>query len=492
MTIRTRLALWYSGLLTLLIVIFGIAVITVSRVTLLQAVDDLLINAANNIDLNVDVLASPDAIDVTYHSEDFFHTPGMSVQVWHTFHNNELLDEPILKDASNDIGAMTLALDPNFLPTTERAINSIVVNHLPQRVITEPLFTISGEHVGVIQVGTPLNSVANANDQLLLITLVSAIICILVSIALSIGLSRHMLKPIDAVTKAAGSIVNAKDLSTRLEWSGPEDELGKLTKVFNRMMERLEELFAVQQRFIGDVSHELRTPLTSIIGHVEIMERYGVDEESLDAVNREAGRMSRMVNDLLLLTRADFGDMTVDLYPLDLDVLVLDVYEQAVGLAKKRDLKILIERIEPVQIHGNTDRLRQLMLNLIGNAIKFTEDGGTVALSAYPQDENAIIDVRDTGIGISEENLNRIFDRFFQADFSRVHRDDADGAGLGLSIARWIVDSHGGDIHVHSDVGKGTLFRISIPIDGKRQTQEIKHLMDAKLPVQIKSRHEGN
>src|SRR5690606_4170077 len=157
----------------------------------------------------------------------------------------------------------------------------------------------------------------------------------------------------ETIREAAANVANADDLTNRIKWDGPNDELGELTKSFNHMMGRLEEVFKVQQEFIGDVSHELRTPLTSIIGHVEIMGKYGFDKDSLDALYREANRMSRMVNDLLLLTRADSGELAVDLYPLDLDRIVLEVFEQTLGLARERKLNIDVKRIEPVRINGN-------------------------------------------------------------------------------------------------------------------------------------------
>jgi signal transduction histidine kinase len=184
----------------------------------------------------------------------------------------------------------------------------------------------------------------------------------------------------------------------------------------------------------------------------------------LDAVFREASRMSRMVNDLLLLARADNGDLQVDLYALDLDPIVLDVFEQAHILAKPRKLQIHLADIEPSRIYGNADRLKQLLLNLVNNAIKFTADDGSITISLTHQGDEARLAVSDTGIGISSEDKQRIFDRFFQADHSRVQRSESDGAGLGLSIVRWISQIHSGTIEVESEVGKGSTFIVRIPL----------------------------
>ncbi len=446
------------------IIIFSVVVITVSRVTLLQTVDGILTGVISNVHHSINLVQSDDGpFELHYHSDDLFHAPGVSVQIWRTHESGEALDTPILERSSVDIHGMEAPLDPNYTPARRPVINSIMVNEIPERVISEVFHTLDGKPIGIIQVATPLSAVANANDQLLVITAVTAVICMGVSIILGKWLSTHLLKPIDTIKNAAANVAKAEDLTNRIQWHGPEDELGQLADSFNHMMGRLEGVFQVQQDFIRDVSHELRTPLTSIIGHLELIDKYGLDKDSLDALQRESERMSRMVNDLLLLTRADSGDLPVDLYPLDLDSITLDVFEQSVILAKDRKLNIELKRIEPVRIKGNSDRIRQLMLNLMSNAIKFTDDDGSISISVYGEKSNAVIEIVDTGIGIKEEDLKRIFDRFFQADSARVHHTENDGAGLGLSIARWIVDIHKGHIDVKSKVGEGTTFSVRFP-----------------------------
>lgn len=461
----------------IVIIIFSIVVITVSRLTLLQTVDGILTAVASNVQHNIDLVPVADLdtgnqFEIFYYSEDIFHAPGISVQIWRTHDGGVALDTHILERTSSDIDGMAVSLDPTYLHNGDIVINSIMANGIPERVISEPFYTADGILIGLIQVATPLNAVASANDQLLVITLVTAIICMGVSIALGKWLSTHLLKPIDMIKGAAANVANADDLTNRIQWTGPNDELGQLVDSFNHMMRRLEKVFQVQQEFIRDVSHELRTPLTSIIGNLYLIEKYGLDNASLDTLQREAGRMSRMINDLLMLTRADSGDLTVDFYPLDLDKVVLDIFEQSKSLLKDRKLNIELKRVESVRIQGNSDRIRQLMLNLISNAIKFTGDDGVITISAYPDKEDAVIEVSDTGIGISEEDLKRIFDRFFQVDSARVHRSESDGAGLGLSIARWIVDIHNGQVEVKSKIEEGTSFCIRIPVLSAEQSAQ--------------------
>jgi signal transduction histidine kinase len=173
-----------------------------------------------------------------------------------------------------------------------------------------------------------------------------------------------------------------------------------------------------------------------------------------------------MVNDLLLLARADYGGLTLELEPLDLDTLVLEAHQQARVLVKDRDLSVLLGRFEPVRVRGHADRMKQLLLNLISNAIKFTPDGGRITLSLYPEGDNAVLQVADTGIGIAEEDLKRIFERFWQADSSRVRgiQNAESSAGLGLAIVKWIVDAHNATIEVDSELGRGTTFIVRIPL----------------------------
>jgi two-component system OmpR family sensor kinase len=467
MTIRTRLALWYSGLLALLIISFGVAVITISRLTLLQTLDSILAGQAQNLASIIDTAPLEASSTVfTYRDEQAFRSPGILIQIWRTHENGSPID-PVLERHSGLADDANTPLDASLFNKNAISFNSTVISGVPERVVALPIYTDEGLPIGLIQIATPLHAITNANDQILLITVISAMFVIAVSIGLGMWLSKHLLKPVEAVKEAATQISKTQDLSTRMQLSGVQDELGELGAVFNHMMERLEHLFKVQQEFIGDVSHELRTPLTSIIGNVELINKYGFDKESMEAIQREAERMSRMVNDLLLLSRADIGAIQMDMYPMDLDKIVLEAYEEALSMAKSRQLHIMLKKIETIKILGNPDRMRQLLRNLMSNAIKFTKDEGKISISVYTQGEKAFVDVQDTGIGISEDDKKRIFDRFFQANKARDRQDELDGPGLGLSIVRWIVDAHGGTIEVESKLGEGTRFRLELPLSAK-------------------------
>lgn len=470
MTIRTRWTLWYSSMLALIVIMMGLTVLIVNRASTLATVDQFLKQTATLVRNNLNFVPvgefGPLRFQLVVAEPHVLNVPSVWVQVWQVGAEDRTV-APSLVVASQALDDNTHALDPAALQTTQNEqVSERVFNGTLTRVVTSPVIDELGRLLGYVQVGTSIATLDRANDALLVTMVVATVASVFASVILGAWLSGRLLKPIEHMTLTANSIMDAEDLSTRLVWQGPDDELGRLTSVFNQMMARLEHLFSVQQRFVGDVSHELRTPLTSILGNLELIQRYGYDKESIDAVHREAERMSRMVSDLLLLARADNGELKVTLSPMDLDPIVVEVYEQAHMLAKKRALKIELMHVETTRINGNPDRIKQLLLNLLNNAIKFTEDGGKITLALTHEKDRAKIVVKDTGIGISEADLVRIFDRFYQADNSRVQRNDGDGAGLGLPIARWLAEAHGGYIDVMSKQQAGTTFTVCLPLLG--------------------------
>ncbi|MDX2163692.1 MAG: HAMP domain-containing sensor histidine kinase [bacterium] len=471
MAIRYRLILWYSGLLAVIIVLFGTILYSVTRWTLINSVDTTLVQTADQVIENSRPFVLPEfgnsSLRLSLPELDFFRASGVVVQVW------EVDDGAAeLVGRSSNLPDYMQPLNPNLLhhdaasfrpPDTppQDHLSNVALNGEDWRVLTRPV-RVWDERQIVIQTAAPFITVNQATRALLVIMVVSTGVALIGCIALGMGLSNRALAPIETITQTAAGIVAKDDLKTRLPWSGPQDELGRLTSVFNQMMERLEGLFSVQQRFVADVSHELRTPLTAIRGHLDLIRRYGMEETSMEAIESEVERMSRMVNDLLLLAKADFGGLKLEPKVIDLDTLVSEVYREARVLAKDHQLTVTIQDFEPVRINGDSDRLKQLFLNLVSNAIKFTPDGGTITLNLRRTPTHAQIDVADTGIGIAPADQRRIFDRFYQAEPSRV-RTKGEGSGLGLSIAKWIVEAHGGTIEVFSEIGMGTTFTVTLP-----------------------------
>jgi signal transduction histidine kinase len=234
------------------------------------------------------------------------------------------------------------------------------------------------------------------------------------------------------------------------------------------MLARLESLFHTQRRFLADVSHELRTPLTTIQGNVDLLCRGAAEDpqirrETLAIIEGEVARMSRLVADLLLLARADAG-IQLEVEPVELDTLLLEVYRQARLMSDGVDVRLGHE--DQAVVMGDADRLRQLFLNLVDNALKYTPAGGQVKLSLYNEQDQVRVVVSDTGIGIPEEDLQPgpsglplIFERFHRSDPARSQG----GTGLGLSIAHWITQAHGGQVTVESQLGAGSRFTVLLP-----------------------------
>jgi len=329
------------------------------------------------------------------------------------------------------------------------------------RVLTAPIYLTesSGEVVAYLQVARLLDFYESFN-KLIFLSLLIGMAAATGSLFLAVWLTPSLFKPLDDIAAVAGQITRADDLSRRVPDTGRTDEIGILARALNQTLERLERLFETQQRLLADVSHELRTPLTAMRGNIDLMRRMGQgDPESLDILQEEVGRMTRLVGDLMLLARADSGGLPLHKKLLELDNLFFDVYRQARVIEK--NVEVSVTAVDQVCVFGDPDRLKQLFLNLVDNAIKYTPAGGEVRLRLYKQDGWAYFEVSDTGIGIPQEDLPHIFDRFYRVDKARSRAQG--GSGLGLSIAKWVAKAHDGDILVESEVNVGTTFTVKLP-----------------------------
>jgi heavy metal sensor kinase len=270
------------------------------------------------------------------------------------------------------------------------------------------------------------------------------------------------LKPINTITQTALQITRADDLSRRIPVKNANDELGRMSTAFNETLERLDRLFTSQRRFLADVSHELRTPLTAIRGNVDLLQRMGTaDPESLRDIRSETERMTRLVGDLLVLAQADSGSLPLERKPLDLDGLLLEVCRETQVLAG--NVLLNVGEMDVACVIGDRDRLKQVILNLVTNALKYTPEGGRVTLGLTRVNRWVRLTVSDTGVGIPPDELPRVFDRFYRVDKARSRA--MGGAGLGLSIAQRIAQMHGGRIEAASEgLDKGTTFSLWLPL----------------------------
>jgi signal transduction histidine kinase len=300
---------------------------------------------------------------------------------------------------------------------------------------------------------------------------------ILVAVLLSVGgaylLARAALSPVSAVVRFARQITES-DLSKRLPVARPKDEIGRLTATINNLLGRLEAAFARQEetlarqrRFAADASHELRTPLTSIAGYARMLKDWGLDDpktaqEGVAAILEESERMRGLVESLLALARGDAG-APLELAPGDLGDVAADATKAARAAADDRVAVEYVPPGKPVEVSFDRARIRQAAAILLDNAIKYTPEGGNVVVSVRQENGWAKLQVSDTGIGIPEDELPLVFERFHRADPARTQSTSQSGAGLGLSIARQIARAHGGEIEAESEPGEGSTFALRIP-----------------------------
>jgi heavy metal sensor kinase len=331
------------------------------------------------------------------------------------------------------------------------------------RLLSVPIL-LDGALVNIVQVGTSLRPVEEMLQRLLLVLLVSLPAALAVALGGGWFLAGRALQPVEAITLAARRIA-AGDLAQRLTVAHSPDEIGRLAATFNDMIARLEASFRQVRQFSADASHELRTPLTVMKGETELALRRSRPAEDyrlvLESSLEEIDRMARIVDELLFLSRADLGEVQIEALPVRLDALVEDVQRQAVVLGQEQAVQVVVGTVEPIQVQGDELRLRELLLNLVDNAVKYSRPGGKVEIALARDGPTARLSVADQGIGIPADAQARIFTRFYRTDEARAHAKK--GTGLGLSICKWIAEAHHGRIEVQSTVGQGSRFTVILP-----------------------------
>ena len=453
MSLRLRLTLLYSTLMGSILLVISAAVTLVITALLLNQIDQTL-------DIAEDVVLSKIIVDPLGKVRSDLAATDISsdvyMQIWGL--NGEL---------QSSFGTLAYfegdPFDRDTLQTEKPIYRDLSDEHWHLRVLSVPLFR-DGHKVAVLQLASRLDVVDAARKNLTDVLSIIWIVAVLfsgIAVWLTIGQS---LKPLGAITETVEQINRADDLSRRIPYSGPDDdEIGSMVGSFNQTLERLEALFTSQQRLLADVSHELRTPLTVIKGNVDLMRRMkSLDAESLTSIDQEAGRLTRLVGGLLLLAQAESGKLTLVMKKVELDLLLTEVFQEMSILAANK-VHVHLNEIDQVYVNGDRDRLKQVFINLVANAIQYTPQGGDVFVSLEQIKDQARVIVRDTGPGIPTEDLPHIFERFYRAEKSRT-RGKSTGFGLGLSIVNWIVEKHGGRIEVASQEAKGTSFVVWLPL----------------------------
>lgn len=334
------------------------------------------------------------------------------------------------------------------------------------RLYSAPL-SDNGTIYGVMQVGeslAPLESTLRSAGFAL--GLIAPFVLLLSALG-SYAMAGRAFRPITRLTHTARSI-EAGDLHERVPVPSARDEVRDLALTLNEMIARLESAFAQQRRFVADASHELRTPVAVIRSLAEVTLAQAKTPkayaEALRDVAGEAERLGNLVSDLLILARADEGELPIDREPVRLDLLAADVAASVEPLAAERGIALHTEALAPATVVGDAARLIQVVMNLVDNALFYTDAGGEVCISVAVSGSSARLEVRDTGIGIAPEDVPHIFERFYRADPVRSRM--AGNSGLGLAIVDWVVRAHAGSVDVASQPGHGSTFAVTLPLAG--------------------------
>jgi len=479
-SLRFKLTLWYVLILGILLTSFsGFLYFTLSK-SLHRDVDNKLRSLA---ELIASESSSPlskfsfGTIDQALETSMNLKPIGKFIQV---------LDESgNIGRKSDNLKNVQLPISLNALKNASKGLITFETNrtigNTPLRIMTFPV--VENSHVTkIVQIASSLEGVEDALNKLFLILIISVPSTLILASLGGQFLAHKALKPVDNITQTA-RMITSQNLNQRIHPPKVKDEISRLIETFNEMISRLDQSFRQMKQFSSDASHELKTPLTILKGEVEVMlrkERTSQEyEQTLRSNLEEINRMSQIVEDLLNLSKADTGEIRLNKEDVNLTEILNEVVVQMERLAKTKKLNLsATNHHQDIHIFGDALRLRELFINLIENGIKYTEEGGSIHIilqKEYPppvtgepdwvereKGQFVKIIVSDTGIGIAKEDQERIFNRFFRVDKARSREQG--GSGLGLSICKWIVEAHQGEIGVESELAKGSSFIVRLPL----------------------------
>ncbi|MHB8475795.1 MAG: sensor histidine kinase [Steroidobacteraceae bacterium] len=364
-------------------------------------------------------------------------------------------------DRSFDPSALSVVTVPSTMANAAPKTEIVRDEHMMIRAT--PVATNSGKYL--VELGVSIDSIDEVLNRLL--DLLALLLPVLIVCAAGGGywLVSRALRPVDLLSQTAEQM-SLQNLTLRLPVEPSGDALERLSISLNNMLGRLRDSVQTQRRFLADASHELRTPLTVIKGELqELTHEDGLSQsdlrERVGSVLEEVARLEHLVSGLLVLSRLDAGETRADWVDVDLAQLTLSTAEQMRLMAEDRDVDIDLSGLQSAVVWGDRARLKQIIVNLLDNAIRFTPRGGEVALRTASDDSGSILEIADTGIGIPAASLPHVFDRFYRVDAARSREDG--GAGLGLSIVRSICTTHGAEVDVKSRPRAGSTFRVRFP-----------------------------
>jgi two-component system, OmpR family, sensor kinase len=472
-SIRVRLALWYTAFLAIMFLIFAPTVYYTLERELSREVDRWL------LPLNQQVLRGlaerPDMLSTAEVTTDpatgILVPTGQLQRAWlEQFTASGVFVELLDPNGRRIAGSANLQGRSIPVPSSAFAVAwwgtpdgyTTTLDGVRFRGMLAPI-PGQAEPSGFVLVSHSLEEVDEALLRMRIILVAGNAFGLLLAVVVGWLIARSGLNPVEEITRTARAIAQSQEFGRRLRVGRSRDEVGQLAVTFNEMLSSLDNAMSAQKRFVSDASHELRSPLTSIRSNIDILRRapdLPLEDrvEALDDVAAEVDRMSRLISDLLLLARADAGHK-IEMGRVEMDALAMDVHHQMRSQADGVALEL--ERADPVVVHGNATWLKQVLLILVDNALKYTPKGGTIILSVIREGDSAAVRVRDNGIGIAPESLPHIFERFYRADKARAR--DEGGTGIGLAIAKWVAEEHGGSLTVQSELGRGSVFSLLLP-----------------------------
>ncbi len=470
-SIRFRMALWYAALLAGALALFGAATYLGLQRYLQKSLEESLIKQARSIG---DVLL----VNINQSGEDYVdneitehYSPeinGRFIRVTRANGRQIYVSGPP-KEGTFDpalVAAPRLPVTREFTREVEISDgHELLLHGLPYRAGDGAQF--------LIEVAAPYNQIESVLRGLLLTFALGLPLIVALAIGGGYLLMRGALRPVDEIRQKAAQITS-RNLSERLPVVHTGDELERLATDLNRMIARLEESFQQINRFSADASHELRTPLTVLQGELEAIAQKGqnLPEDVRDTIGsalEETQRLAKIVENLLAISRLEAGEARVQPVRLDFADLARTTADQMKLLAEEKRISLTSDGADPVEVEADPSRLKQVVVNLLDNAIKYTPEGGNVSISVTRRDHRAVLEVADTGLGISANDLPHIFDRFYRADKARSRQ--MGGTGLGLSIVRSICQAHGGQVTVNSAEGRGSRFRVELPLSTSIRSQ---------------------
>lgn len=478
-SIRVTLTLWYSTILATTLVAFGLTAYTYSSETLSENLDRSLRNEVKWVSAFIRPKAAMVKPSRKYamkkpqppppQEEPVEEFVDADDEIWTQIYEHAIINpKKTLIEVTDRHGA-------TIFRSFSVSMESLMVEIGPAD--TMKLMTVKSDHGKDWRVAAsatpefriyaayPLSELSDVLDNLFSVLLIMIPVAMMVSVGGGLFLANKSLRPVDDVTRAALRIT-AENLDQQIPARGVNDELGRLISTFNDMILRLRRSFDQIRQFSADASHELRTPLTIMRGEVELVLRSPKSSEEYRRVLAsnldEILRLSSIIDNLLTLSTAQKGEHEMHREPLPLAPLLQELLEDSEMIAMKKRIRVTLAENEALIVNGDALRLRQLFLNLVDNAVKYTPEEGSVTISSRREGAMAVVRVRDTGVGIAPEDRERIFDRFYRVDRGRSR--EMGGTGLGLAISRWIAGLHDGTITVESEPGKGSEFAVRLPL----------------------------